>query len=114
MSCGVGRRQGLDLALLGLCCRLAAAAPIRPLAWERTLIKNGLAGVPAATQRVKNPTSIHEDVGSIPGLTQRFKDLALLWLGCRPAAAAPIWSLAWGLPYATGVAPDGKAWRKTD
>ena len=24
--------------------------------------------------------------------------------GCRPAAAAPIGSLAWELPYATGVA----------
>ena len=25
-------------------------------------------GVPTMTQQVKNPTSIHEDVGSIPGL----------------------------------------------
>ena len=34
VSCGVGRRHGLDLALLWLWCRLAALAPIRPLAWE--------------------------------------------------------------------------------
>ena len=34
MSCGVGRRLGLDLALLWLWRRLAAVAPIRPLAWE--------------------------------------------------------------------------------
>ena len=34
MSCGVGRRCGLDLALLWLWYRLAAAAPIRPLAGE--------------------------------------------------------------------------------
>ena len=27
-----------------------------------------------------------------------------LWLWCRPAAAAPIWPLAWELPYATSVA----------
>ena len=32
MSCGVGCRCGLDLALLWLW--LAATAPIRPLAWE--------------------------------------------------------------------------------
>ena len=34
MSCGVGRRHGLDLALLWLWCRPAAVALIRPLAWE--------------------------------------------------------------------------------
>ena len=34
MSCGVGRRRGSDSALLWLWCRLAATAPIRPLAWE--------------------------------------------------------------------------------
>ena len=34
VSCGAGQRFGLDLAWLGLWCRLAAAAWIRPLAWE--------------------------------------------------------------------------------
>ena len=34
MSCGVGHRQGSDLALLWLWCRPAAIALIRPLAWE--------------------------------------------------------------------------------
>ena len=34
MSCGVGRRRGLDPTLLCLWCRLAAVAPIQPLAWE--------------------------------------------------------------------------------
>ena len=34
MSCGVDHRYSLDLALLWLWCRPAAAAPIQPLAWE--------------------------------------------------------------------------------
>ena len=34
MSCGVGRRHGLDLALLQLWRRPVATAPIQPLAWE--------------------------------------------------------------------------------
>jgi len=34
VSCGVGHRLSSDVALLWLWCRPAAAAPIRPLAWE--------------------------------------------------------------------------------
>ena len=34
MSCGVNRRLSLKLVLLCLWCRLAAAAPTLPIAWE--------------------------------------------------------------------------------
>ena len=34
VSCGVGPRCGLDLALPWLWCRLVAIAPVKPLAWE--------------------------------------------------------------------------------
>ena len=34
VSCSVGRRHSSDLALQWLWCRLAAVAPIQPLAWE--------------------------------------------------------------------------------
>ena len=45
---------------------------------EKEKKKKKKRGVPILAQQVKNPTSIHEDVGLIPGLTQWVKDLA--WL----------------------------------
>ena len=66
------------------------------------------------------PTSIHEDVGSIPGLTEwvggagiavscgvglrRSSDPMLLWLWRRPVATTPVRPLTWEPPYAVGAA----------
>ena len=71
-----------DLALLWVWRRLAVAAPIRPLPWEPPYAK-GLALQRQKTKKrkrqaqrshrgstVMNPTSTHEDLGSIPGLAQ--------------------------------------------
>ena len=59
-----------------------------------------------------NLTSKHEDAGSNSGFTHCIKGLALLWLWCRLAAAAPMRPLAWELPYAADVALESKAKKK--
>ena len=50
MSCGVGRRGGLDLALPWLRCRPAASAPIGLLVWEPPCARD------AALKRQKKKT----------------------------------------------------------
>ena len=80
-------------------------------------------GVPIVVQQVKNPTSVHEDMGLIPGLAQWVKGssvatscsvghrCAALIPCChgygvdRQAAAAPIGSLAQEFPYAPKCSP---------
>ena len=68
-------------------------------------------------QWVKNLTSIYEDVGLIPGISQWVKGSGIamsfgdlrqsldpVWLWCNLAAAAPVQPLAWELPKAVRAA----------
>ena len=43
----------------------------------QSVFKNHHSGIPARAQWLTNPTSIHQDGGSIPGLAHWVKDLAL-------------------------------------
>ena len=114
MNCGVGHRCCSDPELLWLRCRPVGTALIRPLAWElpyaevvalkKKKKKIKIQRVAIVAYQVKNLTSIHEDLGLIPGLTQLVKiwrcnelcrlktrlesGVAVAW--CRPAAAAQI------------------------
>ena len=55
-------------------------------------------GVPIVAQQVMNPTSVHEDVSSIPSLAQGVKDQLCCEMWYRPSAAL-IQPLAWELPH---------------
>ena len=80
MSCGVGHRRGSGPMLLWLWCRLAATAPIRPLAWGpphavRAALEMAKEKKKKKTKRIQH--SVLKDAGLIPGLAQWVKDPVL-------------------------------------
>ena len=71
---------------------------------QKDLFKKTETGSSRRGAEETNLTRNHEDSDLIPGLPQWVKNLALLWLWCRPAAVASIRPLAWEPPYATKAA----------
>ena len=63
--CGVGRRGGLDLALLWLWCKPAAIALIRPLAWELPYAA-GMALKGKSKNKNKNPKNLKGKIPPLP------------------------------------------------
>ena len=80
MSCGVGRRCGLDLVLLWLWCRLAAATQIRLLAWELPYAMGaGLKSKEKKKERKKESAKRKEYVGQWTSITASSAFIHVLW-----------------------------------
>ena len=71
MSCGIGCRLGSDPALLWLWHRPAAAAPIRPLAWEPPYAA-GVALEKAKKKKKKKKTKKITSASTLTWLEARF------------------------------------------
>ena len=92
MSCGVGRRCGWDSALLWLWCGRAAAAPIRPLAWEPPnapgVALKSLEQKKKNKKKLLNATQVHPDLAPDTRPPSHFSPLLTPHQGCRASISS--------------------------
>ena len=110
MSCGVGHIHGSDPSLLWLWDRLAAVAPIRPLAWEPPYAS----GVALKRQKTKKKKKKKERKKSVCGVVRQ-----VIVLSSSPPSLPPLYTLCvvcvfltatfWSLPFQS----DGQALQAT-
>ena len=110
MSYGVGYRGDSTPALLWLWCRLAAVAPIQPLAWELPCAAGAAFKKKKKKERKGKSTALDywfdlkrkkNPAGGVPTVLQWVKNITA---SAQVAAELQIWSLAPALLYATGEA----------
>ena len=97
MSCDVGHRCGLDPMLLWLWRRLAATAPIGPLAWEPPCAAGAALEKDQKTNKQTKTACVCVSV-CLPRI--HLNSVEFMWL----SAASPVRPLDWELSYAEGVA----------
>ena len=94
MSCDVGHRCGLDLALMWLWCRLAAVVPMRPLAWELPYAE----GAALKTNKLTNKKKPQNLLETIKPLTRvQYTDPLSAHLGTAGIPQCALtWRWGWG------------------
>ena len=88
MTCGIGRRQGLDLALLWPWRRLAATALIPPSAWELPHALGVVLKRPKKEEKKSN-TLLRGAPHRLPALSNAGQTTSLLCLGPFQTAKSP-------------------------
>ena len=84
MSCGVGHRSSLDLALLWLWHRLVATAPIRSLAWEHPYATGSSPRKGKKAKRQKKKKKKEINAQNVTSLSHRAVCLPPVPLGADP------------------------------
>ena len=117
VSCGVGRRHGWDLVWLWLWCGLAAAAPIRPLAWEPPYAAGAALKKKKKGIELESVRSLEASARRGPGPAPVCQEPVCVGSGCwaardpsPPGSPLGIWSPPYLLEVSHVLGPLGASW----